>query len=126
MAKAGSSGVFEKSPNAQTVRFGGKFINLSAIARAQGLDVSYLSRIFAGTRTPTLPYCIKIAAMLGMSLDDFVEGLRIRAKEIHEGRVAVIDTHLNRISNEDKKDLDTLRDGKIPVPRLPSLRQKIS
>ncbi len=119
MAKAGGSGVFEKAPNAQTVRFAGKFINLSAIARAQGLDVSYLSRIFAGTRVPTLPYCIKIAAMLGLTLDEYVEAMEVRKRELKEGVAALITSMSTREDNLNKKDLEALKQGKPAMPRIP-------
>lgn len=123
MAKAGKSGIVEKSPNTQTIRFAGQFINLSAIARAQGLDVSYLSRIFRGQRTPSLKHCMKIAAILGMSLDDFVAGLEQRKEDIAKDNSDVLQMHTQRIAREDNADLGTLRRGGVPAPRLPALRR---
>jgi transcriptional regulator with XRE-family HTH domain len=122
MAKAGKSGVVEKSPNAQTIRFRGQFINLSAIARAQHLDVSYLSRIFRAQRTPSLKHCMKISAILGMTLDDFVQGLQDRAEEIAKSNTDVLQMHNQRIAKEDSSDIDTFKRGGVPAPRLPAFR----
>jgi transcriptional regulator with XRE-family HTH domain len=123
MAKAGKTGIFEKAPNAQTVKFAGKFINLSAIARAQGLDVSYLSRIFRGERAPSLKHCTKIAAVLGMTLDDFVQGLEERCKAVQAERESLMRAHTDRISREDAEDLRTYAKGSVPAPRLPAVRK---
>ena len=122
MAKAGKTGIFEKAPNAQTVKFAGKFINLSAIARSQNLDVSYLSRIFRGERTPSLKHCIKMAAVLGMDLDSFVQALNIRVKDVDAEIEGIMKDHTNRIMREDMQDLKTLAKGKVPIPRLPATR----
>jgi DNA-binding phage protein len=63
------------------VKLGGKFINLSAISRTQGIDQSYLSRIFARKRDPSLKCARKIAACLGMGLEAFLEALDGKQKE---------------------------------------------
>lgn len=63
------------NPNSQTVMFAGRFINLSEISRQNHIDVSYLSRIFRGQRTPSLPYIKKISRALDMSIEDFVNAL---------------------------------------------------
>ncbi len=122
MAKAGKTGVFEQSPNTQTVKFAGKHINLSAIARAQNLNVSYLSRIFRGERRPSLTYCTAIAAMLGMTLDDFVQGLDERCRAVKAEIEMLTRAHVDRISREDAEDLATLQKGKAPIPRNPATR----
>ncbi len=124
MAKAGKSGLIENAPNAQTTRFAGKFINLSAIARAQGLDVSYLSRIFRGQRTPSLHYTQKIAAMLGMTMDAFVEALEDRARELKEENKYIVKLYTTRIEKEDIADLKALEQGKPVEPRLSALRKR--
>jgi transcriptional regulator with XRE-family HTH domain len=120
--KAGKTGVFEKHPNTQTIPFANKFVNLSAIARAQNIDHSYLSRIFAGKRTPSLMYCKKISAVLGMSIDEFLVALEIRAREVKEEESRVLQEHKDRIMREDLEDLKELAAGNIPAPRLPALR----
>jgi transcriptional regulator with XRE-family HTH domain len=119
MAKAGKSGVIEQSPNAQTIKFAGKHINLSAIARAQGLDVSYLSRIFRGQRVPSLGHALKIAAILGMTVDDLVSGLQDRAEELKREHAAILQIHDTRIDKEVRKDLSLIKQGRAPIPRMP-------
>lgn len=59
-------------PNSQTVMLGGKPINLSEISRETGLSVSFLSRIMAGTRDPSLATLKLLAEHLGYTLDELV------------------------------------------------------
>ncbi len=122
MAKAGYSGTFELAPNVQTIKFGGKYINLSAIARSQGFDLSYMSRLMSGKRRLTLANSRKIAALLGMTLDDFDDAYQERMKEVKKSNQQVYEDHERRISEENRKDLATLMRGKIPIPRLPGTR----
>lgn len=122
--KAGKSGVIEKNPNTQTIKFGDQWINQSAIARAQGLDQSYVSRIFNGQRTPSLQSAQKIAAMLGMTLDQFVEALATRKKELAERNERILTAHRLRLDSEDRADLQVILGGGVPAPRLPALRQR--
>lgn len=65
----------ESHPTKQSIRFGGRYINLSLIARDQKIDQSALSRIFAGKRRPHIDHARKIARALGLSLDDFLTTL---------------------------------------------------
>ena len=114
--------MFEEHPNPQTVPFAGKFVNLSAIARSQAIDHSYLSRIFAGKRTPSLNHCKKIAAVLGMTIDQFLQALETRVQDVKAAETKVLQMHANRIAAEDTSDLKTLLAGRYPAPRLPALR----
>lgn len=78
----------ELHPNPRTVYLAGKPVNLMAIARTQGLDESYLSRILNGHRDViniSIGHGMKIAAALGMTLDDFIEAVTARQEYI-EGR----------------------------------------
>lgn len=61
----------------QTVSFAGRHINLSKIAASvfPALDKSYLSRIFAGTRTPATAYAKVLAQLIGMDFAPFLEEL---------------------------------------------------
>lgn len=80
MATAGS--IIVQNPNTQTVKFAGKYINLSEISRNQGIDTSYLSRIFRGERMPTVPYIRKISAALGMEVQQFLDALDLSHKNL--------------------------------------------
>ena len=75
-----ASGVLVDKPNPQTIRFAGKFINLSEISRQSGIDSSYLSRIFRGERMPTVPYIRTISGILGMGVQQFLDALDNRTK----------------------------------------------
>lgn len=70
---ASESPCFEVNPTAQTVYLGTMALNLTGIAVVTGLTQGYLSRIFSGERTPTLPVAKKIAKALNMNLQELVE-----------------------------------------------------
>jgi hypothetical protein len=67
-------------PTKQTLAFAGRFINLSEISRKQGIDTSYLSRIFNGQRMPTVPYIRKIGNALEMQIQEFLDALDAHLK----------------------------------------------
>ena len=117
--KAGFTGIYEANPNTQTVRFGDKYINLSALARVQNLDGSYLSRIFAGKRTPSIPHAMKLAAVLGMRLDEFLEDLEKHNKELVKTREFILNAYQKRVAKEAEEDLKAIKAGKHPQPRIP-------
>lgn len=49
---------------------------LTEIAAATNLSVSYISRIFGGTRKPSLGAAERLAEYLGMSVDQFCAELK--------------------------------------------------
>jgi transcriptional regulator with XRE-family HTH domain len=112
----------EKNPTSKTVWFGGKPINERAIARAQALDQSYVSRVFTGDRTPSIKNARKIAAVLGMGLEDFLEELDKHVAAVKKQNREIIEQHLQRITAEDTEDLRTIERGGIPKPRMPGFR----
>jgi transcriptional regulator with XRE-family HTH domain len=64
---------FEGNPTTQTVYLGTMAINLTGIAVVTGLTQGYLSRIFSGERTPSLPVAKKIAKALDLNLQELVD-----------------------------------------------------
>jgi len=52
-----------------SVEFGGKFINLTAVARETGLSHGYVSRALAGKRGLGLKNAEKLSVALGMSIE---------------------------------------------------------
>lgn len=56
-----------------SVRFAGRFINLSEMSRMGELELSYLSMIFNGKREASMKMSRRIAAVLGMDLVDYLE-----------------------------------------------------
>lgn len=111
-----------EKPNRLSTVFAGKTISLKAISRAQGIDMSYLSRIFSGKREPTLHHTKIIAAALGMGIEDFLEALDRRIAEVQAAEERIVKQHLQRVEREDNQDLRILRKGKTPAPRIPGLR----
>lgn len=70
---ASDSPCFEINPTAQTVYLGSMAINLTGIAVVTGLTQGYLSRVFSGERTPTIPVAKKIAKALDLNLQELVD-----------------------------------------------------
>lgn len=71
-------------PNSQSIKFGGRFINLNEMAAEEGFSHGYLSRIIAGDRTPRVDYAKKVAKALGMGLEDFLQCCQDRKQELHD------------------------------------------
>ena len=53
-------------------------VNRSEIARAVGVDLAHISRIFSGKATPSLPLAVKIAAHLDITLDELCTTLGVK------------------------------------------------
>lgn len=70
----------EWKPTTQSVLFCGTYISITELARATGLDRSYLSRIFSGKRTPSVKSAGVLAIALGMTLEAFLRGLNQEAE----------------------------------------------
>lgn len=104
------------------VLFNGKLLNLTEIARAQGLSKVYLCLIFRGQRRLPITVAIAAAAYLGMEIGDFLHAFEERLKLIEEKEQTLIKQHLDRLCREDDEDVERIRQGKPPVPRLPGLR----
>jgi transcriptional regulator with XRE-family HTH domain len=68
-------------PNPQSVRFAGRYVNISAIARSQGLSQSYVSKLLSGKQSPSILVAKKVAAALGMGLEDLLEAIEQRTND---------------------------------------------
>jgi transcriptional regulator with XRE-family HTH domain len=89
LAMPGPRAYMMDSPTAQSVSFAGHFINLSEIARVEGLNSSYLSRIFSGERNPTIPLARRLANALKMDIGEFIEELEhLQARRSKNGNSA--------------------------------------
>ena len=95
MARAGFTGCFEANPNSQSIFFGGRYLNLSALAKETGMDPSYLSRVFSGKRGASLMRAGKIAYALDMSLDEFHAHLCDRLKYLSIPHERVVEIYQN-------------------------------
>lgn len=106
------------NPTKAAICLGGKWLNLSAIGRSQGLNKSYLSRVFSGERSnPPLDVLLKISAATGMGLEDLVTALLERWKLIKEQRTEAEIKYLTRVVIETEEDIATARKGKPVIPR---------
>lgn len=64
---------FVKQPSRYHIQVMGRYVNLSAIARVLGMDVSYISRIMSGQRSPSIKTAQRLANLFGVSLQEFVD-----------------------------------------------------
>lgn len=115
-------GCLEAHPTPITIWLRGKPISLTAVARTQNIDRSYLSRIFSGKRDPgqmTVTQASKIAAALGMGLEDLIEAIYERERTLGRARAQCRIDREKRIGQEFRDDRATMRSGRIPAPRMP-------
>lgn len=68
----------QPAPNAGSVKFAGVYLNLRSMSRALACDHGHLSRIFNSGRTPSVRMLSRLAAMLHMSMDEFMLALDAR------------------------------------------------
>lgn len=55
--------------------FAGKSVNLNRLSTQEGFNYSYIWRVFKGLRVPSIPYAIRLAGYLHISLDEFLKEL---------------------------------------------------
>lgn len=110
--------ISEAHPSYRSVKFNGVYVNLAALGRMQGIDSTYLSRIFRGEREPSLSVAKRIAAGLGMELQTFLDALDVRIEELKLEGENVVKQYNRRKTQEKREDAMALARGKVPVPRL--------
>lgn len=89
----------ENHPTSQSIRFGGVYINLTAISRRDpALTHSYLSRVFNGGRRPSYRLAQRIAKALGMSTDDMMDTMVVRLNAIGQNTPKKSRSKLSRAS----------------------------
>ena len=60
------------------IKIGKVEVNRSEMARALGVDVAHISRIFSGKSLPSLELAVRIAGHMGISLDELCALLGLR------------------------------------------------
>src|SRR5882724_10901531 len=118
MAKWKPKGCIAKKVNSRTVILRGVPISLNMIARSQGIDHSYLSRILSGDRDNVkIPHYRKIAAALGGTLQQVIEAIEENAEQIRSRAQGIKKQHLDRLVREE--DAGHLKS----VPAIPSAEE---
>lgn len=82
--RCGPTSCLEDHPTTKTLRIGGRFISLTKLEKEAGLDHGYTSYIFSGRRTPSIPYAIKLAKALGMTIDDLLYAIEQHKQDLDE------------------------------------------
>lgn len=70
--------------------FAGEFIDLPMLVIYSHTSKGFISKVFSGQKTPTIPTCIRIALALGMPLGDFVEALVEHTLGRHERAIDAV------------------------------------
>lgn len=61
------------------IQFAGHKIYLSDLARETGIDIAYVSRVFARKQKPSLDFARKASYYLCISIEDFLDNLQEKA-----------------------------------------------
>lgn len=61
-----------------TVRFAGRFINISHLSTELGMDNGYVNRVLSGKRIPSVAYATRIAEALGLDYISFIKEVSFR------------------------------------------------
>jgi transcriptional regulator with XRE-family HTH domain len=118
------SGCLVDKPTTVSVLFAGRYVNTSAIARSSGLNQAYISKILLGSREPTIHIARRVAASLGMGLEDMLEAIEERAKLRKQKNSDILQQHETRLAREDSADLRRAKAGLPVIPRMSGLRQE--
>lgn len=62
-------------PNKLSVLICGRLVNAARIARLLNVHYSHISRIASGQRTPSVPLAVKLAEVLGVTVDELLKDL---------------------------------------------------
>ena len=81
MPHSGHTGIIEENPDRRTIHFANRYVNLSALARETGFNRSYLSYVFRGKKSPSVPTLQKLSLALAMTMDDFMIALAQRTRK---------------------------------------------
>lgn len=69
---------FVTHPTGYTIKFGGRYINISILADHAGLSLAYVSRILSGKRDPPTSTTRKLSKLLGLTDAQFEEAVQYR------------------------------------------------
>ena len=77
--------ILESHPDSQSIRFGGRYINMGRMAEQGNLDPGYLSKVMAGKRKPSIDYAVRLVHILGLQgMDELLSHIEDRRLEITE------------------------------------------
>ncbi len=119
------NGPWELKPTRQSILFAGRYISLMGIARGQNIHQSYLSRVFSGERIPSVNHARKLAAALGMGLEEFLEALDERVNSLEAKRQRVVSQYDARLRRESAEDMARAKAGRPVIPRTPLLKSLV-
>lgn len=74
----------EDDPDSRSVKLGGRYINVTLLANVMDSNHGYLCRILAGKRVPSVPFLEKMAAGLGMGIEELRITIAERAERIRK------------------------------------------
>jgi len=99
------------------VFFCGQYINMSAIARSQGISVGYVSQLLNGERDGNIRYYVKISSVLGITIDEMLAGIEERKQLRIEAAKLAMSSYSKRVAEEDQSGLPPLPSLRLPQDR---------
>lgn len=111
--------VYLTKPVRNSVYFNGRYISLSSIARAAGISHSGLSRALRGDNGFLLSTARKVAAVMGITLDELAAGMDARQLTIQNREKRALSAYDARLRKNKQEDMERMADNKLPIPRLP-------
>lgn len=115
-------GPIVEKPAINTIYICDRPVCLRSIARVQNIERSYLTKIMNGTRSAGINYYIKIAAAIGVTVDELVAGIAKRVQDDRSKKEMTLEQYNNRVKKEDARDNYLKRIGRPVKPRMPGLR----
>lgn len=108
----------EENPTSRHIKFGGAYINMNMLSRAQNVSQAHVCRVLNGLRTPSMPVALKIASGLGLTIDELLANIEHKRAERDAADDAIIEKHQARLRREAMEDKAAERAGRVPTPRL--------
>jgi len=115
--------VMDRPPTKQSIWFCERWISLRSIARSQGISVVYVHYLINGERR-NLNAILKVCNAIGVTVDEFLEGVEIRKRQKLEQANVFINSYNNRVMAEITENVLRKKAGRPPLIPLPGFRLK--
>lgn len=109
-------------PAVNSISLGGKFLNLHAISRLTGISRGFVHAVVNGEKTPSTDYAQRIAAAIGMGLEEFLLAIDQRVEQKEARAADILEAYKERRRREKQQDRARVQAGKAPIPRLPAFQ----
>lgn len=109
-------------PTRSSILFGGIWINVSAIARTQGMKQSFVSKIMSGSRGASVTDLRRVANAIGFGLEELLDAIELRRIAIQHRKEQTMANYNERVKAENIHDAKLANKGLPVPPRMTSFR----